>query len=298
MTNNENPEAAWLTGAAVVTATAQQAVEPRLLEAGNVFALPDGLGEVAIADTDEYAANPRHRRGTRTVLDAESFVNYVNRHKSAGTEIYADTPTSKVRAILDSHEASGGPTGWQKHTLDLSLEHTKAWKAWNEHDLGQNPRGWFDQQEFAEFIEDRALDVIEPEHARLIEIATTFEAKQNADFGSAVRLDNGEVKFEYTETVAAKAGQKGSIEIPKQLRLAIRPYIGGPIYFVFAQFRYRVAPSGLRLGYALERPENILEAAFSDIVTEIREGKTVKTESEQNVAHEGVGEVPIFYGRP
>ncbi|MFF1876041.1 DUF2303 family protein, partial [Kitasatospora herbaricolor] len=146
---------------------------------------------------------------------------------------------------------------------------------------------------------DRALDVVEPDHATLIEIATTFEAKQKADFGSAVRTDSGAVQFAYTETVAAKAGQKGTLEIPKQLRLALRPYIGGPIYYLFAQFRYRISSGGLLLGYAIERPENILEAAFSDIVTEIRGGRTDKIgDAAPVVVHEGIGDVPIFYGRP
>ncbi|MDQ0894457.1 DUF2303 family protein [Agromyces ramosus] len=286
------------TEAGVVADLAQQAIAPSGLDLGEVYALPDGHGGVRIADTDQYAETPRRPQGKRVVLDAASFVAYVNRHVTAGTEVYADTPNSTVRAVIDSHEGGAGEPGWQSHKLDLSLEHTKAWRAWVEHDLGQNPRGWFGQQEFAEFIEDRALDVVEPDHGALIDIATTFEAKQKADFASAVRTDSGAVQFAYTETVAAKAGQKGTLEIPKVFRLALRPYIGGPIYYLTAQFRYRISGNGLLLGYALERPENILEAAFSDIVTEIRDGKTVTVDKVETREHDGIGDVPIFYGRP
>lgn len=286
------------TEASAVALLAQQAAEVRELEPGRIYASLGANGEIKFADTDKWADHPRQVTGARTVTDAASFVAYVNRHKIAGTEVFAYTPGSTVVAVIDSHEGSGKPAGWRAHHLTLSLEHTKAWDAWMAHDLSQTPNGWFGQQEFAEFIEDRALDVIDPDQARLIDIATKFEAKKGADFGSAIRTDSGEVRFNYTETIKASAGQKGDIEIPKQLKIALRPYVGGPIYYLFAQFRYRINANGLLLGYAIERPENILDAAFADIVTEIREGRTDKVGDVETVVHEGIGDVPIFNGRP
>lgn len=286
------------TEASAIANIAVQGVEPHPVEPSDLYAVPDGKGGVKVIDTDAYGESPRRAHAKRTVTDAESFVRYLTRHSTPGTEVYADTAASKVVAVIDSNEGTGAPAGWQAHRLDLSLEHTKAWKAWSANDLGLNPSGWFDQQDFAEFIEDRALDVQDPDHATLIELATKFEATKSVEFGSAIRLDTGEVQFQYTETVGAAKGAKNAIEFPKELKLAIRPYIGGPIYFVWASLRYRMAASGLRLGYALQRPENILEAAFTDIVAEIREGKTVKTDDADTVVHEGIGGVPIFYGRP
>ena len=292
------------TEAEAVAELARQAAAPGAVNEGRLYVIATDGGGVRIVDTDEYAEVPRHTRANRTVTDAASFVGYVNRHKLTGTEVYADTPASSVVAVIDSHNGTDGDPGWQKHRLTLSLEHTKAWKAWVARDLGQTS-AWMDQQEFAEFIEDRALDVLDPDHATLIELATKFEATKNVEFGSSVRLDSGEVKFEYTETVGPKKGSKGDVKLPKEIRLGLRPYIGGPIYSVWASLRYRMGAGGLRLGYALQRPENILEAAFADIVTEIREGRTDKEiDSEtkkvvsETVVHEGIGDVPIFYGRP
>lgn len=274
------------------------AAAPQEIEPGTIYTIADGAGRVKVVTTDEYAEVPRHTAANRTVTDAASFVAYVNRHKVAGTEVFAHTSTSTVAGVIDSHEGTDASAGWQKHKLTLSLEHTKAWLAWAAHDLGSDSRSWMDQQEFAEFIEDRALDVIEPDHARVIELATKFEASTTVDFGSAIRLDNGEVKFEYTETVGAKKGNKGDIEFPKELKLGLRPYIGGPIYYVFASLRYRISGNGLKLGYALQRPENILEAAFQDIVTEIRDGRTDKRDDVETRVHDGIGDVPIFFGKP
>lgn len=274
------------------------AAAPQEIEPGTVYTIADGAGRVRVVTTDEYADHPRHTAASRVVTDAASFVAYVNRHKVPGTEVFAHTSASTVVGVIDSHEGTDAAPGWQKHKLMLVLEHTKAWLAWAAHDLGNDSRNWMNQQEFAEFIEDRALDVIEPDHARVIELATKFEASTTVDFGSAIRLDNGEVKFEYTETVGAKKGNKGDIEFPKELKLGLRPYIGGPIYYVFASLRYRISGNGLKLGYALQRPENILEAAFQDIVTEIRDGRTDKRDDVETRVHDGIGDVPIFFGKP
>ena len=285
------------TEGAVVASLQQQADAQahEAIDAGKLYLVPDGAGGLTQIDTDDFAPSPRHEVASRVVTDAKSFVDYLTRHVRPGTEVFAHTATSSVVGVIDSHEATGGANGWQKHRVRLELEHTKSWLAWTSHDLGTDERAWFDQAGFADFIEQNALDVRVPEHGTLIDIATTFEAKQKADFGSAVRQQDGSVKFEYSETIAAKAGQKGELTIPKELELAVRPYIGGPIYKLIASFRYRIGGNGLRLGYALQRPEVILEAAFTDIVQEIKDGRHDKGEWPD---HPGIGEVPIFSGKP
>lgn len=275
--------------AAVVADLAQQAAEPTELQY-DVWAVADGPGKVRIVDLDEYSPIPRHRRANRVVTDARSFVEYVNRHKIDGTEIYAHTNSSSVVAVIDSHESAVGNPGLQKHQLRLALEKSKPWLAWEKAD-----GHLFAQDEFADFLEDRYLDVREPAPALLIDIATTFQAKTNVDFNSGVRLDSGDVRLTFEEKTTAKAGQKGDIEIPKRIELVIRPYIGGPIYSIWASFRYRLRGGSVFLGFKLERPENILDAAFADIVAEIRDGATDKDGVQ---VHPGVGGVPIFNGKP
>lgn len=283
----ENPEAA------VVADLARQATEPTTLTVGDVIALPGSGGAVHLADTDQYADSPRHITAARVVGDAESFVRYVEKHVIDGhTEVYADTPASAVIAVLDSHDAGQG--GWQKHTARLELRHTKSWEAWTKVD-GK----LLDQTDFAEFIEQQALDVRSPETAVLIELAQSFQAKTSVDFEGGERLDSGQVRLNYKETVTARAGQKGHIEIPTELELLLRPYIGGPVYVVVARFRYRLRGSQLGLGVVLQRPQEILDAAFADIVTEIRDGKTVTKDGETTQVHDGIpASVPIFSGRP
>jgi uncharacterized protein YfdQ (DUF2303 family) len=287
MTDYTNAEAA------VVAGLARQAASTETLDPGSVLAAPAEDGRIYVVDTDAYADSPRHIEAKRVVGDAESFVQYVTKHVIDGhTEVYADVPSSSVVAVLDSHDAEQG--GWQKHTARLELRKTKSWEAWEKVD-GQ----LLQQTEFAEFIEQQALDVRSPETAVLIEIAQSFQAKTSVDFEGGERLDSGQVRLEYKETVTAKAGQKGHIDIPTELELLLRPYIGGPVYVVVARFRYRLRGPQLGLGVVLTRPTEILDAAFADIVTEIRDGKTVVKGDEKTVVHEGIpASVPVYSGRP
>lgn len=287
------------TEAAVVAHLADLSAENQrvAIAAGEVYLVRGVDGELRVVDTDGYAEHPRHKAANRSVTDAKSFVEYVTRHGGDGTEVYAHTGTSKVIAVIDSHDGGGYDAGWQKHRVSLDLEHSKQWLAWKSAD-GK----LFEQGEFADFIDDQWNDVIDPEPARMIDIARTFQAHTKVTFESAIRDQSGDVKLSYVEDTAAKAGQKGDIEIPARIQLALRPYIGGPIYSVWANFRYRLRGGSVVLGFKLERPENTLEAAFADIVTEIREGRTDKRVTPEASAavrvHDGIGEVPIFFGRP
>jgi uncharacterized protein YfdQ (DUF2303 family) len=276
-----------------IASIARQGIRPAEVAPGIVVTVAGPDGTTRVVDTDAYDESPRHIAAARVVGDAESFVRYVTKHVIDGhTEVYADTPSSAVVAVLDSHDAGQG--GWQKHTARLELRHTKSWEAWTKVD-GK----LLEQSDFAEFIEQQALDVRTPETAVLIELAQSFQAKTSVDFEGGERLDSGQVRLNYKETVTARAGQKGHIEIPTELELLLRPYIGGPVYVVVARFRYRLRGSQLGLGIVLQRPQEILDAAFADIVTEIRDGKTVTKGEDKTVVHEGIpSAVPIFSGRP
>lgn len=204
-------------------------------------------------------------------------------------------------AVIDAHEGAGASAGWEKHRLTLTLEKSKAWLAWAEYD-GK----WFEQLYFADFIEDRASDINSPTPTHMLELAQHFQAARSVNFESSERMSDGQTNLVYKEETTAKAGAKGTIEIPDKLRLIIKPYIGGPTYWLWARFRYRLVGGAVKLGYVLERPTELLEAAFVDIVAEIRDGKpetahVPATDEKPSVlaspGHPGIRQ-PIFYGKP
>lgn len=275
--------------ASAVANIAVQGVTPHELAPGVVFATPDGNGGVKFQDTDAWADNPRRAKASRTVGDAASFVAYLAKHGTAASEVWADTPKSSVVAVIDAHAGADAPAGWEGHKLTLQLEKTPAWLAWMQLD-GQ----LVSQTDFAEFIETRSLDVKDPDAATLLEVANKFVVKRSVDFESGERRQDGQTRFEYKETLAGKVGQKGHIDVPDLLTLVLKPYVGGPSYHVYARFRYRLNGSQLVVGIVLERPKDILDAAFADVVEAIRKGQP---ERDTWPAHDGIIQ-PIFNGRP
>lgn len=286
-----------LTEADSIAELATQSIAPQVLTTDEtVVALADGAGRVRTVDLEQYQEHPRRATGQRTVYDAGSFAAYLHRHETAATEVFADVQAAEIVGLLDSHEPARGTeapgdslAGWQQHKITLKLTQTPAWLAWTKHDGDFLP-----QAEFAEFAEERAEDVREPSPADLLELAQRLEMTKGVEYVSGQRQRDGQTQLVYKETMQAKAGERGDLEIPQFLVLALRPYVGGPTYGVRARFRYRLRGTALVLGYVLERPDLILESAFGDVVDSLREGQETTGSAP---GYEAI-DAPIFLGKP
>ncbi|WEH40761.1 DUF2303 family protein [Streptomyces sp. AM 2-1-1] len=243
---------------------AMRSAFPAALDPGKVYSLvtPDGRAHRIDLTGPEFTGIPARKSGTTTVRDVDSFMAYFDKHGDDDTEVYADVERRTITAVLDAHTA--GDARWGGHRLQLSLRETTAWRAWTSMDGQLVPQG-----QFAEFIEDNLVDLVEPTAATMLELAESFEVTTSAEFQSSQRLDSGARKFSYVEEQTGKAGHKGDITIPATLTLALRPFEGSEPYKVTARFKYRLdkAKGELRLGFKIERPGDILTAAFEDIRT-------------------------------
>jgi uncharacterized protein YfdQ (DUF2303 family) len=261
--------------------------EPREVEGGQQYAVAVPAGGKLVhlnLDTDEYRERPRRKTGTVHVHDAKGFVDYLAKHGLAETEVFADLPRQALVAVINAHtsafadDGNEGEAGWSDHRVQLELVKSEGWKAWT-----QNNGKLLSQVDFAELIEARAIDMVHPTAAEMLELAQTFEAKKDVEFLSSSLLDSGQRQLVFKETTTAKSGQRGDIEIPKEFELGLSPFEGGDPYRVIARFRYRITGEGrLLLGYVLTRPEDVNREAFSQLVTDVAD----------NVDH------PVFKGRP
>lgn len=213
-------------------------------------------------DLEQYGATPRRKSGAVTFADVRSFVGYVDAHNEEdATTLYRLRDQAKVLAVLNGPGRGTPRAGWSDHRAWLELEPSVEWKAWS----GISGK-FMSQLEFASFLEDHARDVRQPDAATLIELARTIEGAQQAEFGSSIRLDNGARAFTYRETIAAKAGQDGRLEIPGSLELALRPFAASPQPFVVqARFKYRLQQGNLLLGVELDRPDLVLETVLAEL---------------------------------
>lgn len=248
-----------------IVSTALRAAPPVTLEPGKVHAFhtPSGVQKFDLTGPEHTGIPPR-KAGTTTVRDAASWLAYFSKHSSDNSEVYADSERLTVTAVLNAHGADD--PSWGDHRLHLALRTTDAWKQWIQND-GQ----LLDQEAFAEFLEDHLPELLEPSAADMLEIAQSIQAASKVDFQSGIRLASGQRQFQYVETTTTKAGQKGQLTVPETFVIGLVPFEGSEGYRLTARLRYRITDRGLRMGYKLERPADILRTAFGDVVGVIGE---------------------------
>ncbi len=199
--------------------------------------------------------------------DVKSFIAYVIRFKDARTQLFADERAGRIVAVLDYHQPDG-PENVKvqrcSHVATFTAEASPEWTEWAALD-GKQQR----QEEFATFIEDQAPFIVRPDAATMLEIASSLQASSSANFSKAIRLDNGQVQFQYVENINGNAGPKGQLEVPKTFDVLLRPFIGCSAYKVEARFRYRLESGRMPVWYDLFRVEDIQREAFDAIIKNV-----------------------------
>jgi uncharacterized protein YfdQ (DUF2303 family) len=237
------------------------------------FLLPPGWTTQNF-DGEHLLSQPRRTVGTVEAFTADGFKAAVSqrRENTAPVPVYLDEESFSLIAVLN--DDLGMAAGWRDNRVSLALRRTKEWREW------QDVSGkWLDQDTLAEFIEQHQLDIVTPEPAVMLELAQHFHATTTSRFQQGQRLANGQRTFQYAEDTAATAGKGGTLEIPEEFEIAVKPFVGGTTrYKLRVLFHYRVREAKLSLSVALVRPEDTLRKAFLDTCTEILEAPEGETQ--------------------
>jgi len=210
---------------------------------------------------------PGRNRGAATLFDPDNFVQYVNRLGDTATTVWGNEGARSFTAVFNDHETPRDP-GWRDHTAVLQLQDDPEWTAFT-----QRSGRYMNQLDFAEFLQDYAPSIIQPDGATILEVAMNFKAHRKADFESAVDLDTGDVAFRYSEVTNAKAAPKsGDIEVPREFVVALSPFLGMDPVPVTARLRFDVQKEGLQIGFRLVRPDLVRRDAFTAIRNTLSEG--------------------------
>lgn len=235
--------------------------------------LPGDFRLVELPDDDRL---PSYAKGAVELDDRESLIRYVNRFQTPATMLLADYDSLSIHALLDYHPGNESLTddddpgafawidhGPCRHTATLRLRPSEEFARWDEMEGTLHP-----QEEFARFLEENAVDVIDPESAALVELSRDFEATVGQVYKSSTRLDNGDRRLVFeTETKAASG-----VVIPQRFVLAIPLYQGEDPDQLEALFRWRAAGDGsVRLGFQWRRVEYRRQAHFAAIASAVSE---------------------------
>lgn len=229
-------------------------------------------GAERIESLEHLLANPTRKKGTINFADAASFTTYIAKHKTESTELFGTLSHGSFTAVIDHHSTT--TAGWGQHEAKYNCPQSREWQVWTQDNKAQ-----MKQEQFAQFIEDNLLDIIEPASADMLEISRSLEAKKKVNFKSGIRLSNGEQQIAYEESIEGSTS-KNNLTIPESFFIAIPVLTGGEPYRIEARLRYRISDSAqLTMWYDLVRPHK----SFEDAVQAAWE--QVETATEQKILH-------------
>ena len=138
--------------------------------------IPDGYKLQDITDPNRLHPRPR---GKVLLDDRASLVNYIKRHMTGDSTIFADYDAGTITARF-------GQSGAREHTAELRLLPSEEFTRWNEMQGKMHA-----QAEFALFLEENASDIWQPEPAIMLELARDLEGVSGQSFKSRTRLTDG-----------------------------------------------------------------------------------------------------------
>ncbi len=288
------------TEASAIIEFAKEHVTPSLMQlsrgsadAAPVLLVPAGLDVKSIKPLlDEYLPQPERRRGTTVLTDPASFVEFVNRTKNRDSVIYADDgERPSLTAVIDHDERGedGFATArWGQHRAMHAIELSPEWKAWRKAD-----NTVLTQRDFAELVEDRALDLIDEASldethpvrelakrlnltlataSEVIEASRGLKLRAEVNVGETVTLSSGESELHYTETHKGANGE--TLRVPSAFLIAVKVLKGEghPLDVLIARLRSRRVSGQPRVSWCvvLHAAEGVQRTALKELIERVR----------------------------
>lgn len=213
-----------------------------------------------------------------TLKDAPSFTAYVKRFQGTHSAIFAKPGDAKgaganFTAVLDYHEGGKGEDhkpARVAHVVQYPCPLSLEWQTW----AGVDAKA-LKQNEFIDFIERNAPDVVTPASASLMELALNFEAKIDVEFQSKVARVTGGRQIMFKENIEAGGGS-GAIKVPERLTINIPVFEGGPSFSLDARLEWNPRDGKLSVLIVLQRPHAVIREALKALRDEIKEATGIE----------------------
>lgn len=228
-------------------------------------------------DQKNLLEKPLRKSGLINMQDAESFISYVNRHKSHGfTSVYCNTDYLNSRisitSIINDHGGEPDAQKWKDHIVIYKPNLSEEWNRWTLSD--RKPHS---QLELALFLEENLQDIPAidgyPTGQQLLEMATSFQANQDMKFKSAIRLQNGGVNMNFIQDDDNQT--LSQMKMFEKIAIGIPVFWNGDAYQVTARLRYRVKDGKLSFWYELIRKDKVFEDATIKLINNLKTATNV-----------------------
>lgn len=231
--------------------------------------VPDGA-KLQIEDYSKFHERPMRKTGQVTHREVPSLVAYIQRHKTAGTEIFINELT--VRAVLNGNEPE--QPGWGDHIATFAPLYTTAWTAWTGFE-----GNWIEQRDFAMFLENRLTEIANPDGAWVMEAVQNLKVKYETTFERVIETTNDFVNLTYREDA-----DTGVIKVPNKLDLRMPMYEGGQTYTVGARLRFSKPDQHGRVKFRFDLGEEVH-------LIKLEAQRDLRSQIEANLA-----DIPVFIG--
>lgn len=278
--------------------------DPDSGKAVRVAVLPgkDGLSLESIKPfLDEYLDAPRRLKGTARTETLDSFCALVLQHKTLNTAVFARLGESTgLEAVIDYYGKNelgkGSAPSFCGHRITYAFPMTPEFVLW------QNATQWRGQNAFAQFLDARRFELIDPldvetiaEGSLVYDVLFRAVARDKrgdldgqkgtvfaspGDIMQLVETLSGHSKTRFAEVKTDRfGGMKATIEkegrvdgdekIPHLFLVQIAAFAGGDKLVLPARIRARVGDRGLELAAEIVGAERVLEKAFGEAIKEV-----------------------------
>ena len=227
-------------------------------ERANFAVIPEGY---RVEGLEQFQDAPNRVIAKNTFVSAKSFADYLNSYGDDAAFVTASQDRSEMVAVMDYHETNARilkrVAGFCDHTAKFKArisDKVAAWLAMTGKPLTQT--------DFGTFLEERAVDVMHPDAASIMEMVMKFEATKKVEFKSSTRLSDGSRQFTYVEDNQSRGG----LTLPDRLTILAPIYQGmqsQPIQFLL---RYRIQDAALRFQIDMHDRQEVLKEAFERCV--------------------------------
>lgn len=223
---------------------------PMFAPTGHFLAIPD---DYSIADLEHVQAHPNRARTNYQFRDTSSLAAYLKRFQRKETIAFSSPTAREIKVLIDHHNHIDGLPAHCTHVARFCGQFSEPYKAWREID-----KKLMSQVQAGMFLEERAVDVVEPDAASIMDMVMTFDALKKVTFRQSTRLRDGQRQFTYNEENEAR----GNVTLPESILVRAAVFDGQEPERIKVRIKYRIDDGALRFTFEIHDRQAVEDMAF------------------------------------
>lgn len=213
-------------------------------------ALPDSY---CLADTEKFQLKPLYAKGQYSFRTTKSLALYLDRFQRPETVAFSNRSEAKICVTIDHHNHVSNEPSHCSHQAIFDAQFTPQYAKWRA--IDGKP---MTQVSAGQFLEERALDVKNPDPATIMDMVMQFDALKKVTFKQSTRLHDGQRQFQYLEENEAR----GNVTLPEAIKVLVPVFEGQEPDTILVRVKYRIEDGSLRFAFEIHDRDLVEQIAF------------------------------------